>query len=79
MLVDQFLSEIVTYKAYRKDLICIENEKMKKPRKSHPNKIINKECYFLGNARFYVLVMMGHIYWETRYKDSDGGKQGMVR
>ena len=46
------LSEIVTYKAYRKDLICIENEKMKKPRKSHPNKIMNKERDFLGNANF---------------------------
>ena len=46
-----FWVKMLPYNAYRKDLICIENAKMKKPRKSHPHKFQNKECDFLGNAK----------------------------
>ena len=39
-------------KAYGKSQICIENAKIKKPRKSAHNKIIISGSDFLGNANF---------------------------
>ena len=43
------------YNAYGKFGICIENEKIKKPRKSDQSKIINSRSDFLGYANFVLI------------------------
>ena len=47
-----FSAHFLWYNAYGELWICIENAKIKKPRKSDPRKIINKTCDFFENANF---------------------------
>ena len=47
-----FSAHFLWYNAYGELWICIENAKIKKPRKSDPSKIINKRCDFFENANF---------------------------